>query len=701
MVFWKEYLAVVALALFTLPNLQEKPVAVTDSSVASTGVVMPSVACPAFDEGAFATKVEIVFDNGTVRCSGLPQGVDFKAYGDSVVVNSMMHGVEYVLSGSSQSGSVTIISERSPLVTLDGLSLVAVGENALQVSSRDLIYIRAKGSSFIMDKPGMGAADKLAATLKFMGRVMFVGDGELAIDGGCRNAVLATDTMYVAGGHMVVNGAKNSAVLANKGLCVYDGKVVAVADKDVVKSKGDMFFYGGELVLSSSVDKADAVQVRNLYCGGGKLHVDVAGAATDGIKAKGNIVVTGGTLDVQTSGSALFSEKKFDYSSAACIKCDSVLCITGGSITLVSRGNGAKGISVDGSLYVGGGDIKVKTCGNDVNHPVDLNAHTSSKGIKSDGSINLQGGNIEVFVLGEGSRSEGVEAKGDFVIGGSTNLYVYAYDDAINAGSSFVLNGGTAFVYSVTNDAVDSNGRVEINGGVLVAEGAQIPEQGLDTDNPGDFVMRGGTLVTAGGSMGPTPTLPLGNATEACVVAWTGMELEKGTYVNLIGKDGKALLSYRLAYGMKDASLVMASPEQGKGKEFTLAVSKGIKGGESVGHGLFRGAVPKSVLSSFGYEQKDVISVVAGDGVEFIDTDTVTVTAMMPPPGFDGSMPPGFAGGSFPPPPPGFKGSFPPQFAGGSFPPPPSGGMGGAFPPPFARDSVRVNSYGNGVYPNY
>ena len=701
MVFWKEYLAVVALALFTLPNLQEKPVAVTDSSVASTGVVMPSVGCPAFDENAFATKVEVLFDNGTVRCSDLPQGVTFSATGDSVVINSMLPGVEFVLSGSSQGSSVTIISERSPLVTLDGLSLVAVGENALQVSSRGLIYIRAKGVSSVMDQPGAVAADKQAATMKFMGRVMFVGNGELSVLAGRRNALLATDTMYVAGGNIAVAGAKGNAVLANKGICLYGGKIVAVADKDVVKSQGDMFLYGGELVLSSAVAKTDAVQVRNFYSKAGRLCVDVAGDAADGIKAKGNIVVAGGAIDVQTSGNALFSEKKFDYSSAACIKCDSALCVTGGSLVLVSKGDGAKGISVDGRLFVGGGDIKVKTYGGDVNHAVDLNAHTSSKGIKSDGSINLQGGNIEVFVLGEGSRSEGVEAKGDFVIGGSTNLYVYAYDDAINAGSSFVLNGGTAFVYSVTNDAVDSNGRVEINGGVLVAEGAQIPEQGLDTDNPGDFVMRGGTLVTAGGSMGPTPTLPLGNATEACVVAWTGMELEKGTYVNLIGKDGKALLSYRLAYGMKDASLVMASPEQGKGKEFTLAVSKEIKGGESVGHGLFRGAVPKSVLSSFGYEQKGVISVVAGDGVEFIDPDTVTVTAMMPPPGFDGSMPPGFAGGSFPPPPPGFKGSFPPQFAGGSFPPPPPGGMGGAFPPPFARDSVRVNSYGNGVYPNY
>ena len=701
MVFWKEYLAVALLGVLSFSN-GEKVGAVASSSAVCEGAVVPSVACPAFDEKAFTAKVEIEFCNGTVRCSDLPQGVTFSASGDSVVVNSMLPGVEFVLSGCSQDGSVTIISERSPLVTLDGLSLVAVGENALQVSSRGPIYIRTKGASSVMDKPGEGAADKQAATLKFMGRVMFVGNGELSVLAGRRNALLATDTMYVAGGNIAVAGAKGNAVLANKGICLYGGKIVAVADKDVVKSQGDMFLYGGELVLSSAVAKTDAVQVRNFYSKAGRLCVDVAGDAADGIKAKGNIVVAGGAIDVQTSGNTLFSEKKFDYSSAACIKCDSALCVTGGSLVLVSKGDGAKGISVDGRLFVSGGDIKVKTYGGDVNHAVDLNAHTSSKGIKSDGSINLQGGNIEVFVLGEGSRSEGVEAKGAFVMGGTTSLYVYAYDDAINAGSSFVLNGGTAFVYSVTNDAVDSNGCVEINGGVLVAEGAQIPEQGLDTDNPGDFVMRGGTLVTAGGSMGPTPTLPLGNATDACVVAWTGMELEKGTYVNLIGKDGKALLSYRLAYGMKDASLVMASPEQGKGKGFTLAVSKGIKGGESVGHGLFRGAVPKSVLSSFGYEQKGVISVVTGDGVEFIDPDTVTVTAMMPPPpGFDGSMPPGFAGGSFPPPPPGFKGSFPPQFAGGSFPPPPPGGMGGAFPPPFARDSVRVNSYGNGVYPNY
>lgn len=690
----KIFLSVVLFLLSLLScGKKNAPESVAVESCETVAAVLPSVVCPGFDETQFVHKVEISFKGGAVESSELPQGIDVAAEDGNILVNSSLQGVEYILSGDSQCGTVTIISEHSPLVTLNGLSLVSVGENTLQVSSKDIIYIRATGVVSLADKAVADGRDKQAAVLKLMGRALFVGDGVLALSAERRNAILVTDTMYVASGDIVVHAAKANAVLANKGVCMYGGSLNAKADKDVLRSKDDLYLYGGKLVLSSLPAKADAVQVRNLYCIDGEVGIDVAGEAADGIKAKGDMVVAGGRIEVKTSGGAQFSEKKYDYSSASCIKCDSLLRISGGVLSLMSCGDGAKGISVDGGISVSGGDIKVRTTGNDVNHPIDLNAHASCKGIKCDGSIEFAGGSVDVAVLGKGSRAEGVESKGSLTICGDARLYVYAYDDAVNAGTSLLVNGGSTFVYSVTNDAVDSNGKIEINGGVLVAEGASSPEQGIDTDNPADFILSGGTLITVGGSMGPSPCLPMNGATDACAVVWSGLKLDKGCYISLVGSDGKALLSYRVAYGMDNGAVVIAAPGVKKGDEVTLVLSKGIKGGDDIGHGLYSGAVAESAVSSFSLELESLLSVVHKGNVGYIEPGSTPDDMMMPPPP---PMPPGDTNG-FPPPPP-------PGGANGDFPPPPPHGSDGKFPPPpppFVLDTLRVNSYNCEVLPNY
>ena len=641
-------------------------------------VVPPVCNVPLFNETRFGNKVFVEFKHAGVELSALPAEVVLENGGRDILLRSNVRGVEYIISGCANDASLTIVGEYSPLVTLDGVSLTANGRNALQVSSKEPVYVRSSGAT-IADVATEEKADNQSAAVKLMGRAVLL-DGALSVNAQRRCAIFCTDTLFINGMQLSLISAANSALLSNSSIVLTGGAVSAVSVKDVVKCKnGDFVMFGGSLAVNSQQSKADGIQARNIFIAGGDLAVNVGGAAADGIKAKANLGISGGNISVLAGGGVLFNSKKSDYSSASCVKCNAVVDISGGNCMFAATGDGTKGVSCDSVLIVSGGVVGVVTEGSDVNHPLDVNAHASSKGIKSDGAIYFLGGDIEVAVHGEGERSEGVEAKRNMYIGGDTKLYVYAYDDALNA-ASLDVSGGRSFLYSVANDAVDSNGALRMAGGLVVADGSSSPEQGVDVDDFSLFSISDGTLVSVGGSMGPSPALPLGVGTSVPVATWGGVNAGKGEYLSLAAADGNILFAYRLVRGLERGAMLVASRDIKKGIDYGFALSVGVDGATYCGNGLYSGGKAVTVTDSVSFECAGTINCISGDGkVEVIEPGTGMPSGNMPPPppphrhGVDGGMPP-HVGGAMP---------------GGAFPP----------PPPPAR---RVKSeYGVGNLPNY
>ena len=672
-------------------------------------VEYPVYNIPQLDVSLYGHKVEIVFSGGEAKISALPSGISAETNGADIVLRSQIRGVEYIVCGSSSDASLTIVSSHSPLVTLDSLSLTAIGKNVLQVSSEEVIYLRTLGNCRIADLSDGVKVDNQSAAVKLMGQAVLCG-GNLAANAERRSALFCTGTLYLDGMQLLIQGAPNNAILTNGSFVVGSGNVGASSSKDVVKcKKGDFVVLGGNISLSSSEDKADGVQAVNFYQHGGNIDVVVTGAASDGIKTAENLCLNGGNLNVVTSGDALFNSKKSDYSSSSCIKSDRLVEISGGNCSFRSEGDGAKGISCDSIIVVKGGNVSVVTKGGDVNDPIDINAHTSSKGIKSDGSLYLAGGNVEVLVFGEGERSEGVEAKKDLHVSGDCKLYVYAYDDAINAGNLFVA-GGKVYTYSVANDAIDSNGEICIAGGLVVADGSFSPEQGVDVDNYSLFSVRGGVLFSVGGSMGPSPAMPLSDRTSVPVFAWSGFNLEKGKFLSLLDDEGRVLYSYKVQRSMHDAASVVASSLLHEDGIYSFVISDSLESGELVCNGVYTGGHPNGEVSSVRFEPEGLVNVVDRNGNVTLLEPGKNIGGMPPPPPH--GMFPGdsaaMGGHGFPPPPP--HGMFPGDSAamgGHGFPPPPPHGMfpgdgatmgGNGFPPPPMR---RIKSeFGEGNLPN-
>lgn len=656
----KKLLFILLMVLFVACNESVPPVKNIITNIPALTPQLP--AHTQLDEALFTQRVEIEFRGKEVSVSPVPQGVSVERSGSNITLRSSLKGVEYVVRGSTDDGSLLVVSEFSPLLTLNNLDIHSVGRDALGVSSKEIIYVRGTQATFSDEAKG-AAADKQAAVLSLMGDAVLCG-GDICVQATRRDAVRSTGILYINDAHVAVDYATASAINATKGLVMASGELVATALKDVVKVKqGNFIMLGGTVTLGAAAAKADAVQAKNVYLFDGALIADTQGAAAKGLNTKESVFLLGGELKVHTSGAALFSEKKSDYSSSACIKSDANVYIRDINLSLISEGDGGKGINCNGLLQIDGGLISVKTTGNDVNHPVDINAHASAKAIKCDSTILIAGGNIEIIALGSGGRCEGLESKSNIIIDGvDTKLYIYAYDDAINSGGDFVVNNGKVYTYSVANDGIDSNAKVTINGGVVIANGSHTPDQGIDTDNEGGFTVRGGTIFTYGGCFGSTPCVPKGRDTDVCAFSCGSIDAEKGKYFNLADGDGNIVLSYCLPRSLNDAGFLVCSPCLRRGESYSFFFSDTVQGGEAIGCGLYSSAVA-SAPSVAEWEQKGLLAIMDREGeFTFINPDTLKQAGGFP---FPGGFPPqGGAPGNFPPPP----GGFPPQFAGGQPP---------------------------------
>ena len=628
-----------------------------------------------FDANSFKLSVDVRYNGDTVIVvSDLPEGITYRANGADIVINSTLDGVEYVLSGGMNKGSFSLLSQKPALLSLSSIAIKSQKRNAVTLSA-PLTYVRAVGESpsYIID--GVPAdtvyVHKNAAALRIEGDAVICG-GNIALRGERSSAVHCSGHLLFNGGNFSVEASRKDAVVADSAIFVADGNIRVIATADAFKSKkGSVTVAGGNLLLHSTGNKGDGIQARNVYLFGGNVQAVVEGDAARGINSKAAVYLVDGILSVESNGNAIFSEKKADYTSGACIKSETHLYIGNATVSLRNNGDGGKGVNCNGIMQMDGGVLLVENYGNDVQHHEDREAHTSAKGVKCDSAVVINGGIIDIRAYGSGERCEGLESKHTMTIAGeNTSVYIFANDDAINAGGRFTIKGGRIYAYSACNDGIDCNEGIDIEGGFVVANGCPTPEQGIDVDNPALFSVKGGTYITMGGTFGPSPTMPMGKATVQPVLSWKSTSLQRGKYA-VIADNDKPLAAYCLPRTLADGAICFTSPDVKEGSRYAMLVVDAISGGEYIGNGVY--LLPDAVEMSAAEWKKAEINI--ADENEFGGSP-------FPPGGMksDGNFPPppGMKpDGNFPAPPPGmnFDGNFPAPPGGmnfeGGFPPPP------------------------------
>jgi len=435
------------------------------------------------------------------------------------------------------------------------------------------------------------------------------------------------------GGHVEINGgaiAIQSTVDDTKGikcggtLAVNGGSVCMTVNgvqSKGLKSGGNMAVNGGTLefnLAGAMVLETVGTYVDPSYCTAMKCDADITiaagsitithtGTAGKGISADGSIVITGGTLDIVTTGgcSDKFTndEGVLDVAAADCLKADGNLTILGGTITALSTGSAGDAISCEGVAVIGTAGVSGTPAINAATRGAKVLLsgtgmeadYANPKAFKAVGNLTFNNGVFTATTKNDGG--EGLESKANLVINGGT-IEITAYDDCINASSSITINGGMIYCYSTGNDGIDSNGPIRITGGTIVSSGTTAPEEGFDCDQY-NFAITGGILVgTGGGTSTPTAASCTQRSVKLTCAGTSGvvLQVKSASGDNLVYKIPR---TYSGGGGPPGGGggppggggmvMLFSNPSLASGITYTIVSGATVTGGTEF-HGLYTGA---------------------------------------------------------------------------------------------------------------
>lgn len=464
------------------------------------------------------------------------------AYVTIDLMTNSVSGVEIELSGKSDDGALKVYGEKKILLNLNGVELTSQNGPAINNQCKKRLFVNLAS----------GSVNKLTDNSKYSDDPFYL-TGNTSTDEDRKGCLFSEGNLIFSGtGSLIVAGKQKHGIASDGYMYVRPGVTIAVTEaaKNAIHIKGD---------------KSDDI---GIIIEGGLIYTLSESEAGKGLKTDYHVDIRGGQLDLNTTGEAIYDADENDTSSAAGIKTDGNVIISGGLISIKSSGTGGKGINADGNLYLTGGETTVVTTGGKYVYNAALDLDSSPKGIKADGDITIDEGTINILVSGVSDGSEGLESKSNLTINGG-NVYVYAYDDAINAASSITVNGGRVYAYAVNNDGIDSNGTLTFNGGIVVSNGSNAPEEAFDCDRSNNFKVNGGTIIGISGS-----AISPNSASTQPTVIYNGIQFTKDQSISILDTNGKPIMTYTLPRTI-NGSLFLSTKSLTEGA--TYQVSSGGK----------------------------------------------------------------------------------------------------------------------------
>ena len=436
--------------------------------------------------------------------------------------DSVASEITYTLSGTSTDGEFYMSGSYKATVELNGLTLT----NATPVYSGAAVHIQ--NGKRINVKVITGTTNTLVdaaggsqkGCLYVKGHAEFKQQGTLNVVGNVKHAIKAGEYISLKNATLNITSASGDGISCNQYFLMESGTInISGTDDDGIQCDLE-----GDTATAITEDHEDE-DSGNIYIEGGNITINCAAIAAKGIKCAGDIYILGDpVIDITTSGKGEWDEEDLETNAACCLSADGNIDISGGTLSLTSTGSGGKGMKCDNILTISGGDITVATSGGlyyntattentnytgNTDH-ISSDYYSSPKGIKAglktqvgnsytySGGMVISGGNIKVTT--SGYNGEGIESKNYLNVTGG-EIYVNAYDDGINSAQDLTITGGYVYSHSNNNDGIDANGNIYLNGGLVYAIGSRSPELGIDANSEeGKKVyVNGGIVIAVGG----------------------------------------------------------------------------------------------------------------------------------------------------------------------------------------------------------
>lgn len=280
-------------------------------------------------------------------------------------------GGEYTFSGSYTNTSIIIeaVSEEKVYLILDNLEITNSSKPVIYLKSGDRLYITTTDSQNSLTVNGDFIPDgetNLDAVIFSRSDIHFSGDGTLYINSKRGNGIASKDDIKIKGGEIHINSLLDG-IEANDSVVIDDGIIHITTDKDGIHSEYDedpsvgiVEINGGELILSVKDDAiyghsevrvtGGVIKVTESYEGiestkiyisggeisiyssddginatskngtevfinvsGGKIDVEVGQGDTDAFDSNGDLIVSGGEIDITTPRSSFDADGEVTY----------------------------------------------------------------------------------------------------------------------------------------------------------------------------------------------------------------------------------------------------------------------------------------------------------------------------------------------------------------------------------------------------
>ena len=426
--------------------------------------------------------------------------------------------ITYCLSGTSTDGQFALTGSYKCTVSLAGIDLTCTTGAAIDITNGKRIQLSAKENTTNTLTDCSGGSQK--ACIYSKGQLQLQGKGTLNVAGNTKHAIKSGDYVSIKNLTLNVTSAVGDGINCEEYLLMKSGTVTISG----VGDDGIQCDLGGTTSTGETTDHEDE-DSGNVYIEGGTLTATVTAAASKGVKAKGDMKISDGEINVTTTGNGAYDSDEKDAKGCSGLKADGNMTVSGGTMTLKSSGTGGKCIKVDGTLAITGGTVSATTTGGTYSYS---SSKAQPKAIKADGNMTVSGGSVTA----SSNSHEAIETKGTLTI---TDGTVYAFsssDDAINSASHMYLKGGTVTGVSNGNDGIDSNGNMYISGGTVIACGSGQPECGLDAAERYYLYITGGTVLGIGGgnnSVTSTSGSQCVLSTSGSITAGTTVSVKSGT----------------------------------------------------------------------------------------------------------------------------------------------------------------------------